>query len=256
MRHCNLRLKSSEKNSKLAPLKMLRYRMPTFREVTFTNCTFRDCLIVGTEFSDCEFHTCSFENCNTYKFRLRNTYIDPSSFILAKTYHRSASNIGVELFQKLYDNAMDSHQTHFAAAADVARRRWRRHQWQYDLRRRNAPKAKTTWHIFINLIVDLTAKYGYGPLRFLCISGAIFALVAWLAQMFWSSMGVAKSGVAISTVTFIDSLYYSMLLMTTLGFSDLLPANTAGKLYAIFCALFGISWIALFTAILVKRVIR
>jgi uncharacterized protein YjbI with pentapeptide repeats len=95
----------------------------TFKETTFTNCTFRDCLIVGSEFVDCEFHTCSFENCNTYKFRLRNTYLDPSSFTLAKTYRHSASNIGVELFQKLYDNAMDSHQTNFAAIADIERRR-------------------------------------------------------------------------------------------------------------------------------------
>ena len=79
----------------------------TFRETTFTNCCFRDCLFIGTEFDDCEFHSCRFENCNTYKFRLRKVYIEPSSFHLAAEYRSTASNIGVELFQKLYDNAMD-----------------------------------------------------------------------------------------------------------------------------------------------------
>ena len=228
----------------------------TFKETTFTNCTFRDCLVVGSEFVDCEFHTCSFENCNTYKFRLDNVYIDPSSFTLAGTYRRSASNIGVELFQKLYDNAMDSHQTNFAAIADVERRRWRRHQWQYDIRARNAPKARTLWNISTNWIFDITAKYGYGPFRFLCFSGLIFLVIAWLGEIIWNSMGIVKAGIAITSVNFSDSLYYSMLLMTTLGFSDLLPASTFGKFYAIFCALFGISWMALFTAILIRRVIR
>ena len=227
-----------------------------FKETTFTNCAFRDCLMVGTEFADCEFHTCSFENCNSYKFRLRNVYLDPSSFSLAKTYRRSASNIGVELFQKLYDNSMDSHQTNFAAIADVERRRWRRHQWKYDIKKRNAPKAKTLWNISTNWIFDVTAKYGYGPFRFLCASGLIFLAIGWLAHLFWNLMGIVKEGAIIPNASMSDSLYYSMLLMTTLGFSDLLPASTFGKFYVIFCAIFGISWMALFTAILVKRVIR
>ena len=68
-------------------------------------------------------------------------------------------------------------------------------------------------------------------------------------------MGVAKAGMQIPSVSYLDLLYYSMLLMTSLGFSDLLPDTPIGKSFAIGYALFGIAWMALFTAILVRRVI-
>jgi uncharacterized protein YjbI with pentapeptide repeats len=81
----------------------------TFYETTFTNCAFRDCLFIGTNFEECEFHSCLFENCNTYKFRLSKVYIDPSSFSLDKRYRSIASNVGIDLYQRLYENAMTTH---------------------------------------------------------------------------------------------------------------------------------------------------
>jgi hypothetical protein len=227
----------------------------TFHETTFTNCTFQDCLLIGAVFIDCEFHRCHFNNCNTYKLRLEKIYIDPDSFSFAKQYCSTASNVGVDLFQTLYENSMSTHQSLFASSADVERRRWRRYQWWYDFRKRNAPRS-ILWQIAKNLTFDVTAKYGYSPVRFMGLSALLFLLISWFTKTYWTCMGVSRAGTPIEQVSYLDSLYYSMLLVTTLGFSDLMPSTNSGKLFAIFCAVFGISWMALFTAILIRRVIR
>jgi hypothetical protein len=67
---------------------------------------------------------------------------------------------------------------------------------------------------------------------------------------------MTRNGIEVTHVSFSDALYYCMLLTTTLGFSDLIPTNEPGKAFAVACALFGISWIGLFTAVLVRRLIR
>ena len=67
---------------------------------------------------------------------------------------------------------------------------------------------------------------------------------------------MVRNGAQIDDVTYGDALYYCMLLTTTLGFSDLNPASAWGKVFAVACALFGISWMGLFTAVLVRRLMR
>jgi hypothetical protein len=227
-----------------------------FERTTFRNCLFRDCLLVGTKFLDCEFHDCRFENCNTHKFDLKDVYIDPSSFQLDKSYQSTASNVGVYLFQELFKNANETFQSVFASTADIEQRRWKRYQLQYDLKHRNVPRTAIRKRIVWDFLFDKVAKYGYGPLRFFLFSLVIFTLIALFGERIWSAMGMFRNGVAITAVTFVDALYYCMLLMTTLGFSDLVPTSFIGKGYVIFCAVFGISWAGLFTAILVRRVIR
>jgi voltage-gated potassium channel len=118
------------------------------------------------------------------------------------------------------------------------------------------PRWNTFWQIASDLAFDVTAKYGYGPARFLLLSGVFFLLIAFLGQFLWSGMGMMHGGAAVTAASFLDSLYYCMLLITTLGFSDLIPTTQIGKTFAVGCALFGLSWVGLFTAILVKRVIR
>lgn len=69
-------------------------------------------------------------------------------------------------------------------------------------------------------------------------------------------MGMQRDNTPIPDVTTVESLYYSVGLITSLGFFDIVPTTLLGKAFAIFCALFGISWLAVFTAILVRRVLR
>lgn len=234
----------------------VRFSHSNFLEVTFTRCKFRDCLFVGTTFEDTQFHSCRFDDCNTYKFKMGNVYIDPRTFHLARSYRKTHSNIGLETFQQFYKNAEETHQPAFAAEADVERRKWVRYQLWYTVkkewRRGNwLGVIGTVGPIAVNKIFDLTARYGHGPIRFMFLSLLVFMFVALLTQRVWPQMGFSSLD-----VSFVDSVYYSMLLMTAMGFADMFPSTLFGKMFAVGCALFGISWLGLFTAILVKRVIR
>jgi hypothetical protein len=231
--------------------------------MTFTRCTFEDCLLVGTRFDECEFHDCRFTNCNTHKISLRDVYIDPRAFQFGKQYRRNFSNIGAHLFQQLFQNATQAHQTRFAAIADVERRRWFRKQilWQLktpdSLKHSTWSKKTSTWaKIWTDVLFDWTAKYGYGPARFLISSGAFFCLVGIVARNTWAQFGMTRDGSSIVVTDYSQALYYSMQLATTLGFSDLRPTTGLGWSFSIGCALLGIAWAGLFTSILVRRVIR
>ena len=230
-----------------------------FCSVTFRECRFEDSLLIGTRFDQCEFHDCHFLNCNTYKFQLRDVYIDPAAFEFAKLYRTSYANIGVYLYQQLFRNASNVHQAAFAAKADVEMRRWLRHQRRWELRR---PKVTTSVmcrkmaEIVGNKMFDLAAKYGYGPARFLFVSAVLFALLGAVAFAAWAQFGMVRNGLSVPATRYGEALYYCMLLSTTLGFSDLMPSTPCGRAFAIFCAMFGIAWAGLFTSILVRRIIR
>jgi hypothetical protein len=238
-------------------LENVRLSKVTFDRVTFTRCTFVDCLLIGTKFIDCEFHDCVFENCNTHKIVFQHVYIDPNSFKLDPAYRKRISNIGVYLFQELLRNSSETCQTYFAASADISFRRWKRYQLVYELGQKHSSRISTIWKIATNMLFDATAKYGYGPIRFLLLSTIVFAALSFVGQILWPLMGMSAYGkVSTSNITFLDSIYYCMLLVTTLGFSEIFPASAVGKAFAIGCGIFGISWMGLFTAILVRRVIR
>jgi hypothetical protein len=250
------KVKVIEKGFKDIELENVSLAKAVFERVTFTRCKFIDCILVGTSFTNCEFHQCSFKNCNTHKFHLETVYIDPRSFELDRSYRWTASNVGVDLFQTLYRNASETYQSHFASFADIKRRRWRRYQSWYDIKENRRGRFSALWQIFSDFSFDLIMKYGYSPLRFLLLGSLLFIGMASLGQYLWHDMGIMRANTPIANVTFLDALYYCMLLVTTLGFSDLVPTAQIGKGFAVACALFGISWMALFTAILVKRVIR
>jgi hypothetical protein len=249
-------LRISEKGFKDIAFENVRLSKVVFERVTFTRCEFRDCLFVGSEFIDCEFHSCRFVDCNTHKFTLRNVYLDPRSFSLNYAYRKSASNIGVYLFQELYKNAREGHLSHFAPFADIERRRWRRYQLWYEIGQRDKKRTQTARQIAADIIFDALAKYGYGPLRFFMLSLVAFVCVALVGKVLWGYMGIQHGDTVITEVSVIESLYYCMSLITSLGFFELIPTTLVGKAFAVFCTLFGVSWLAVFTAILVRRVLR
>jgi ion channel/pentapeptide repeat protein len=227
-----------------------------FLEVTFEECTFEDCLMIGTQFDSCEFHRCGLKNCNTWKYVLNNTYLDPLSFSLDKTYRTTASNVGVDLYQKLYDNAQQSHQSLFAASSDILRRRWRRYQWIYDIKKARKAKGKLFTSIIGDFIYDKVATYGYGPIRFLLISLFVFLCLSVIVQKYWSQIGFTENGSFVTKASFVDAAYYTLLLTSSLGLSNILPSSPLGKVLALVLAFTGITWVGLFTAILVRRLIR
>lgn len=98
--------------------------------------------------------------------------------------------------------------------------------------------------------------YGYGPLRFLAFSVVGFLLILLITYFLWAYMGITRNGHLVVSTDFSQALFYGASLTTTLGFSELVPETVFGRVYAILLAFTGIGWFGLFTAILVRRVIR
>ena len=112
--------------------------------VIFRNCKFVKCLFIGTRFVDCEFHSCSFEGCNPYRVEFKNTYIDPRVFegMLDPVKY---SNIGMYLFQNLYENSTERNQLEFVRSAEFNRYKWSRYVLNY----RYAERSK--WDFLLHL---------------------------------------------------------------------------------------------------------
>lgn len=54
----------------------------------------------------------------------------------------------------------------------------------------------------------------------------------------------------------IDSLYFTVVTLATVGYGDFSPATTAGKVGAIFLILFGVSALLAFLNLLMTRTVR
>jgi hypothetical protein len=51
----------------------------------------------------------------------------------------------------------------------------------------------------------------------------------------------------------VDSLYFSVIILSTVGYGDFTPATTAGKVFAMVYMLFGLSIVAAFASMLAKQ---
>jgi hypothetical protein len=224
-------------------------------KVTFTECTFTDCLFIGTEFEDTEFHRCHFQDCNFYKTAFDRCYIDPNSFNFNKRYRTTHANVGVQLFQQLYDDAARSRQSEFAMVADIQFRRWKRWQLDYDRKSRKIGRLEKWKRSFFSWMYEALTGFGYKPFRFVIATMLFFGAVS-IANMFFLPQRIKIDGDVVNQINFADAIFYTFSMMTALGFSSIIPQTSAAKLFAVGQALAGIGWLGLFTSLLVKRFIK
>lgn len=146
----------------------------TITGVTFRDCVFVDCLFIGTRFVNCEFHGCTFKGCNPHKIVFENTYIDPSVFegMLDPVEH---SNIGMHLFQQLYNNSMETHQPEFADTAEFNRSKWNRYvlNHRYSGWKKKDPQYIVGW--LTNYLFYILVGYG---IRFKFLAALMSIVIA------------------------------------------------------------------------------
>ena len=224
----------------------------TISGVIFRNCLFVDCLFMGTHFNNCQFRGCTFKGCNPYQVRFTNTYIDPSVFegMLNPVEH---SNIGMHLFQQLYNNSREQNQQNFANSAEFNSKKWSRYDLNYRYRQASFNRR---------YIVEWLANYsffimaGYGiRSKFLLAWAFIVTVVSVGINFFlWDSLNIVERNGFLAEKQFINVLYYTATIPT--GTGDFTPGSSIGRLIFLGEALVGLIILSLFATWLVKRALR
>jgi hypothetical protein len=217
--------------------------------ISFYDCTFKQCLFINSKIEDCEFHQCDFIDTNTHKVEFSRVYIDPRSFdkcLLAS----SDQNIGTHLYQRLMNNSNDENQATFGRTATFEFNVWKRRQRFYE--------AKRDW--------------GKNPKK------AAFATAAGIGRWFW---GLSGAGVhlgrfaatfafillVLSTINFYlrgplglceindfqDAFYFTVITLTTIGYGDITPTSTLGRMLMAGEGLLGFFLFALAASIAFRR---
>jgi len=219
----------------------------------FDSCTFDRCLFIGTIFQDCRFRKCKFLNCNFFRSEFLSCFADPSQFdecLPRKGYE----NVGVHLFQELLRNSRLQVQPDFADEAQFRFRRWQRYQLWAEMVNSRSPS------VFLRGLPRYTAKLLFSGLTgsgmrlsrllFSAAVGLLFVstINLWLAQPF----GLKVSGGGIIK-SFDQALYVTVVIMTTLGFGDITPTESLGRLAVSFEALIGFTVFAFLASTLYRR---
>jgi Uncharacterized low-complexity proteins len=114
------------------------------------------------------------------------------------------------------------------------------------------------WHdcnttmIVRSFVPNLVARYGESPSRVL-ETGVVTVLVCGLAYDAFDLLEHADSE---GTVTLFESLYFSGLTFTTLGYGDFTPANSTGQVLAVAEALTGVILLAILVFVFGRRATR
>ena len=224
-------------------------------QLTFTECTFEDCLFNGSHFREVEFHKCKFINSSMWKAKFEQCYLDPRTIHLDRRYQIEAANVGVTMYQALLSNYANERQDAFYADADIQFRRWKRHQLDWDIRKKHVDAIPGRWTRFKSLTYDILAGYGYKPGRLFGFTIAFFLAIS-VFNHFAIGSNLAVNGEPPANPTLVDSIFYSFSVLTVLGFSTVVPASAFAKLLTVFEALAAIGWLAIFTSVLVKRFLR
>lgn len=221
-----------------------------FLRVSFVRCEFYRCLFASASFKDCQFIDCKFFETNTSKLRVSQCFFDPKDFdqnfdLVGDT------NIAISLYHALYKNASEEHQPEHAIeslyrmkraeSAHLAsrRRRGKITQWQYLIR------GLGHW------TYDFVSGYGFRPsrvVRLLCLVIGVFSAL----NFFLDTCIVGSS----NSLNVIDSIYFTVVTITTLGFGDITPLTLIGRLFVTFQALLGFVVMSLFLAAVANVALR
>ena len=226
--------------------------------IIFTDCIFRDCLFISAKIEECEFHNCRFHNTNTHKIYFIKTYINPKSFknCLDRNKHQ---NIGVHLFQNLMSDSRDQDQPEFEAIARFLFHRWKRYQDIYYLKKNFKDEISIWKKLEFRLLYKITRSFFWEKLFGSGIKSSYLfktalscvAIVTTINYKFRREFGLDTGSFPVETV--IDSFYFSMITLTTLGFGDITPTTELGRAIVAIEGAFGLVLFALFASMMFRK---
>lgn len=228
----------------------ISFKDTDFRNIRFLRCQFKKCLFAGASFSDCEFIDCRFFETNTSKLRVTRCLLDPEDF--KNNFDLiSDTNIAIGLYQQLYKNASDEHQPEHAIESLYQMERAKHAHLDSQKKRDVITSREYLKGKIRHTIYDFVTGYGLRPLRVVRLLLIVIGLFSALNFLF-DSFIFGENG----NFSFVDSIYFTVVAITTLGFGDIVPITTAGRVFVTFQALFGFVAISLFLSAIVNIALR
>jgi len=226
------------------------FKDTTFTNVSFVYCEFDSCLLLSAKFIDCEFIDCVFNNTNTNKSQFTKTLIDPDYF--SKNFDfKSDTNIAADLYHSLYKNLSNERQPDRAKQSLYMMHRAENAHLNSQYKRDRIGKSKFFWKKSIHLFDFLTSGYGLKLYRvFLTFFLVVFSFSSVNYIFRDDFFGVGK------ICTFMDSIYFTVVTLTTLGYGDVYPQTQLGKAVIAGEVTLGIVIISLFLTSVSSRLIR
>lgn len=241
--------KGYEKHKEIT-FRSISFKGTTFQRIKFIDCHFVGCLFLSSKFIQCDFSNCEFKDCNFLGSTWEKSRINPKD--LCKNFDfKNDANIAIKLFQTLYDQYKKEHQPNYAKMAKYLFMKAKYGLDYYYLNKRTINKFTfLTRRIksFIHCVIS-----GYGVYRGRIIATFfVFLLLAaclnhYLQQVIFMLDIPTEKVIENTTInySFIQSLYYTFISITTIGFGDMVPKSEIGRILTMVEATIGIVLIAI-----------
>lgn len=230
--------------------KNVSFKDTTFKNVSFLYCEFDGCLLLSSKFIDCEFIDCKFTDTNTNKAQFVETLIDPSYF--RKNFDlKTDTNIAADLYHSLYKNLSNERHPDRAKQSLYMMHRAENAHLNSQLKRKRIKWPAFLWKKAVHAFEFLTSGYGLKLHRVLLTFIFFVTLISGLNYIYrdeFFGCNVIDS--------FLDSVYFTLVTLTTLGYGDISPTTQLGKLVVAGEVTLGIVVISLFLTSISSRVIR
>lgn len=229
---------------------LISFKDTVFYKIRFIRCVFESCIFMGATFNECEFTDCVFKNTNTNKIKLNSCLIDPKSFD-DNFDLKSDTNIAVNLYQSLYKNASREYQSEHALYSLYNMKNAEYHHLNSKLHRGVITKKEYILKKLFYYLHDFISGYGLKTFKVLRLLILILSIFSYINFSFSEIIFKEGSGLSI-----IDSVYFTCVTITTLGYGDITPYTDFGKILISLQALLGFVVLSLFMASVINRAVK
>lgn len=246
----------------------------------------------GYKINNCDFYKTNFENAHCFKVDFSGSSLMKANFKKANLHFANLRNCNLlgtnfdhaKLENVIWDeNILQEREAHnssnfeekldYYQQAEEIYRNLRKiteadglfetagwfFQKEMKMRRKQMPRYSLKR--FISKIVEFSCGYGERPLRIVLISALViivFSMVFFLTGLNYNDQTIIFSfsnSLFQNIENFFNSLYFSVVTFTTLGYGDILPLGIS-KFFAAIEALLGGFILALFVVVFVKKMTR
>lgn len=278
-----------EKRAKtLVPMNNFDLSNTNLSDINLVNSGYKD----GYTFTNSNLYKCNFKNAHCFKINLAGSSLMKADFSNANLHCANLTNCNLlgtkfenaKLENVIWDkeiiqernakkaNSFDEKVDLYQQAEEIYRNLRKITEadglfetagyfFQKEMQMRRKKMPKFSLRRIISKIVDVSCGYGERPTRIILISIFLilfFAFIYFLTGLQNSNGSLVYSSlnsISENTYIFLDTLYFSVVTFTTLGYGDILPLGIS-KLFAGLEAFLGGFILAIFVIVFVKKMTR